>query len=125
VTDPYRRGRQVTFFNANGDRYPDLFVGNGYPRQDGIPSPNRVFVNVGGTAFREVVVAGVTTEIGARCASAADLDRDGYDGLLVCGKTGLRIYRNQRNGQFEDMAPALGLSNPHADAVAADIYGRR
>ena len=45
VTDPFGRGRQVAFFNLNGDRYPDLFVGNDYPRQDGKPSPNRVFVN--------------------------------------------------------------------------------
>ena len=39
VTDPYGRGRQVAFFNLNGDRYPDLFVGNDYPRQDGSPHP--------------------------------------------------------------------------------------
>ena len=123
VTDPYGRGRQVTFLNFNGDRYPDLFLGNHYPRQDGIPSPNRVFVNVSGTTFRELVVPGVTAEIGARCASATDIDGDGFDDLLVCGNNALRIYRNNGNNGFQNMAPALNLNNNHADAVAVDLDG--
>jgi len=125
VTDPVGRGRQVTFFNLNGDRYPDLFVGNHYPRQDGIPSPNRVFVNVTGTSYRELVVPGVTGQIGARCASAADIDGDGFDDLLVCGNDALRIYRNNRNNGFQNMAPILGLATNHADAIAVDLDGDR
>ncbi len=129
VTDPYGRGRQVTFFNLNGDKFPDLFVGNEYPRVDGIPTPNRVFVNVfknGRRQFEERIIPGVTAEIGAAaCAFAADVDGDGDDDLFVCGNNGLRIYRNDfRQGRgFKDMAPSLGLSAYHTDVVAADVNG--
>jgi hypothetical protein len=129
VTDPYGRGRQVTFFNLNGDNLPDLFVGNEYPRADGIPSPNRVFmntVNKGIQKFEEKVLTGVTAEIGAAaCAFAADVDRDGDDDLFVCGNSGLRIYRNdfRKDSAFVDMAPSLGLSAYHTDVVAADVNG--
>ena len=129
VTDPYGRGRQVTFFNLNGDKFPDLFVGNEYPRVDGIPSPNRVFVNVfkdGRRQFEERIIPGVTAEIGAAaCAFAADVDNDGDDDLFVCGNNGLRIYRNdfRKNKTFVDMAPGLKLSAYHTDVVAADVNG--
>jgi hypothetical protein len=129
VTDPYGRGRQVTFFNLNGDNLPDLFVGNEYPRKDGIASPNRVFINTvknGIQKFEERVLTGVTAEIGAAaCAFAADVDNDGDDDLFVCGNNGLRIYRNDfRQGKgFKDMAPSLGLSAYHTDVVAADVNG--
>ncbi len=123
VTDPYGRGRQVTFLRANGDAYPDLFVGNHYPRTDSVPSPNRLFLNAGGTGFQEQVVSGLTGEIGARCASAADIDADGYDDLLVCGNNGLRIYRNTAGTGFVNMAPDLGLSDTHLDALAVDVSG--
>jgi hypothetical protein len=129
VTDPYGRGRQVTFFNLNGDKFPDLFVGNEYPRADGILTPNRVFVNVfkaGRRQFEERIIPGVTAEIGAaECAFAADVDGDGDDDLFVCGNNGLRMYRNDfRQGKgFKDMAPSLGLSAYHTDVVAADVNG--
>jgi hypothetical protein len=121
VTDPYGRGRQVTFLDFNGDAYPDLFVGNEYPRVDRVPSPNRLFVNVGGTRFQEVVLPGLTGEIGARCAQAADLDQDGLDDLIVCGNTAPRIYRNLGGRGFQDMAPSLGLAKRHSHAVAVDL----
>jgi hypothetical protein len=121
VTDPYGRGRQVTFLNANGDAYPDLFVGNEYPRVDHIPSPNRLFVNVGGTRFEEVAVPGLTGEIGSRCAQAADLDQDGLDDLLVCGNSALHVYRNLGGNRFEDLGPSLGLTKRHSHAVAVDL----
>jgi hypothetical protein len=119
----------VTFFNLNGDNLPDLFVGNEYPRKDGIASPNRVFINTvknGIQKFEERVLTGVTAEIGAAaCAFAADVDNDGDDDLFVCGNNGLRIYRNDfRQGKgFKDMAPSLGLSAYHTDVVAADVNG--
>ena len=115
MKDPYGRGRQVTFFNLNGDKFPDLFVGNEYRVTMASRARNRVFVNTvknGRQKFEERVLAGVTAEIGAAaCAFAADVDNDGDDDLFVCGNNGLRIYRNDfRQGKgFKDMAPSLGL----------------
>ena len=82
-----------------------------------------MFVNRGGSSYREVIIPGVTWEVGARCASATDIDDDGYDDLLVCGNEGLRIYRNTGDGRFENMAPALELANRHAHAIAIDLDG--
>ena len=50
VADPYGRGREVAFVDANHDAYPDLYVTNEYPRADSIPSPNRLYINEGGRA---------------------------------------------------------------------------
>ena len=35
VVDMYGRGREATFIDSNHDAYPDLFVGNDFPRSDG------------------------------------------------------------------------------------------
>ena len=37
------------WIDLNHDRYPDLFIGNDEPRYDDHTSPNRTYVNVGGT----------------------------------------------------------------------------
>ncbi|UHD17113.1 FG-GAP-like repeat-containing protein [Thiocapsa bogorovii] len=123
VTDPYGRGRRVAWFNYNGDEFPDLFVGNDFPRKDGIPSPNRVFVNQGGRRFTEAVISGLTQELGAWCALAVDIDRDGYDDLFVCGSKRLYVYRNLGGNGFEDVAPALNLAKYYNHVDAADLNG--
>src|SRR5215204_2207378 len=82
VADPGGRGRQPITLNANGDKWPDLFTGQA-PGVDH-PSPNRLWVNQGGTGF--VNPPGLPTEeIGNGCDTAGDFDRDGYDELVVCG----------------------------------------
>src|SRR4029450_12492030 len=53
VEDVWGRGRHPAWIDLNGDRWPDLFLGNDEPRYDDHTSPNRTFVNVGGTRFRE------------------------------------------------------------------------
>jgi hypothetical protein len=116
----------VTFFNFNKDEYPDLFVGNEYGRPDGVPSPNRVFVNVSGKRFDELKASlsnPVTAQIGAKCAFAADIDGDRFDDLMVCGsgQQVLKIYRNDKGKGFTDVAGSLGLSKFHQDVVAADL----
>ncbi|HET7234984.1 MAG TPA: VCBS repeat-containing protein, partial [Actinomycetota bacterium] len=109
VADPYGRGRRVTFIDANGDAYPDLFVGNLYPRQDDVPSPNRLFINRGGR-FREAPRFGLTEEVGAGCAQAADFDDDGWEDLLVCGLDSLHLYRNRDGEGFHDVSGSVGVS---------------
>jgi hypothetical protein len=123
VTDPLGRGRDVVWLNYNGDRYPDLFVGNHFPRVDRRPTPNRLFVNQGGSRLVEVRIDGLTAELGGYSAHAADLDRNGYDDLLVTGKAGrLMVYRDNRGSGYRDVASSLGLGNAMY-VTTADVTG--
>jgi FG-GAP-like repeat len=124
VTDPWGRGRAVTFIDVNHDAYPDLFIGNDYPRKDGRRSPNRLFINKGGTHFQQLKTD-VTRQLGARCADAADVNGDGWEDLLVCGKPGrgLRLYRNLHGTGFTDVTRAWGIAGKAASAQLVDIDG--
>jgi hypothetical protein len=121
VTDPYGRGRKSTFIDADGDPWPDLFVGNTFPRPDGQPTMNRLFINQGGTRYVERVVPGLTGELGSRCAEAVDVDGDGWQDLLVCGQPNFHVYRNDGGMGFTDIARSLGLAGWIGDAFAANI----
>lgn len=123
VTDPYGRGRHTAFFDLNGDPYPDLFVGNDFPRQDEHPSPNRTFVNVRGEGFREVRI-GATGELGALCVTPGDLDGDGWEDLVVCGKERLLVYRNRAGDKaartLRETARGLGVALPGVVSAVVD-----
>lgn len=126
VTDPYGRGRVATFVDVNHDPYPDLFVGNQYPRQDGIPVPNHLLINQGGTSFAAAPEFGIDVEVGGMCAQAADIDRDGWEDLLVCGQTGLHLYRNDGGTGFVEITGAWGvgsLTSGLHSARLADLTG--
>jgi VCBS repeat protein len=127
VADPYGRGRHLAFIDVNHDPFPDLYVGNACCRPDGNPSPNRLFINMGGTSFQEADI-GVTEEIGSRCAQAADFDNDGWEDLLACPQPrmgGLRLYRNSGgpSPSFTDVSSAVGLGDVDAAAILADMNG--
>jgi len=125
VDDPFGRGRRLTFLDLNQDAYPDLFVGNTYPRKDDRASPNRLFLNESGAEFTEVTGSGVTRELGARCVQAVDVDADGWDDLLVCGKEGrpLRLYRNNHRNGFVGVTHAYGLRGHAVSAEIIDLDG--
>jgi tetratricopeptide (TPR) repeat protein/peroxiredoxin len=57
--------------------------------------------------------------------SVADIDNDGFDDLYVCQPAGLpnRLYRNRRDGTFEDITDAsgLGILDNTACALFADF----
>ncbi len=128
VADPYGRGREVTFLDVDHDAYPDLYVTNAYPRADGIPSPNRLFVSVGGTGYRAAPEYGLDVELGGilgtqTCVQTVDLDRDGWDDLPVCGKAGLKMYLHD-GAAFTDRRAALNMPvGVHFDARLADMNG--
>ncbi|CAN5171262.1 hypothetical protein BH20ACT24_BH20ACT24_01610 [soil metagenome] len=125
VMDAYGRGRHSTFIDVDRNGSPDLFVGNDPLRLDGLPSPNRLFLNQGEGSFREAPEFGVNEEIGARCASAPDVNGDGWQDLLVCSDSGPRMYRNHRGRRFLDVTSAMGMSGltDVARAVTADVDG--
>ena len=123
VVDMHGRGREATFIDSNHDAYPDLFVGNDFPRSDGRRSANRLFINNGGTGFTPLHVPGMTAEIGARCAQAADVTGDGWEDMLVCGKEELHVYRNSHGVGFTDVSRRWQVSGAPKHAVLADLNG--
>ncbi len=60
--------------------------------------------------------------------SVADIDNDGFDDLYVCQPAGLpnRLYRNRRDGTFEDITESsgLGVLENTACALFADLSNR-
>lgn len=125
VTDDYGRSREATFLDVNHDPYPDLFVLNKYPRPDDIPSPNRLYINEGGTRFRDAPEFGLEEEVGGedKCAQPADFDSDGWEDLLVCGKHRLILYRNVGGTEFVDITENVGITGEWFDAELVDLDG--
>ena len=97
VEDVWGRGRYPALLDLNSDEYPDLFVGNDIPRRDEHTTENRTFVNDGGERFREVDL-GISLEVGANCVQVLDVDGDGTDDLLLCGKDETFLYLRQGAG---------------------------
>lgn len=125
VMDPFGRGRHVVTIDANHDGLDDLFVGNSPERPDGLPSPNRLFLNVGNGTFRDAPDFGLDQEIGSTCAVTGDFDADGYQDLLVCPEGGrsVRLYRNDAGAGFTDVSSLLGTNGDAADALMTDLNG--
>jgi hypothetical protein len=128
------RSHYVTFLNANGDLYPDLFVGNAEPRAvtgdpcdnpaNGLPSEqSKLFINQAGSGFLSVTTWGIGGYGGTRCAEVLDVNRDGWDDLLVCGGTTTQLYRNNQGAGFTNIAGANALAANHLDADAGDLDG--
>lgn len=107
IEDVWGRGRHPAWIDLNGDRWPDLFLGNDEPRYDSHTSPNRTFVNVGGTRFREVNL-GVTDQDGSACVQVLDVNDDGRDDILLCGDVRTHLYVRQAN-RFVDETAAYGI----------------
>jgi hypothetical protein len=100
----------------DNDGWLDLFVG-AEAGATGAPAPPRslLYRNRGDGTFEEVAVkAGVANE-GLMCKGAnwGDFDGDGYPDLLVANNVGPpRLYRNNGDGTFTDVAPQMGITRP-------------
>jgi hypothetical protein len=127
VFDPFGRARLGVFINANGDARPDLFVANEANRGDAMPSPNRLFINRGAGGYRSAPGYGLEREmsadLGGDGAKTGDLDKDGWEDLLLPTPSGLRVYHNDQGNGFTDVAQSVGLGqNPQAVSLA-DVNG--
>jgi FG-GAP-like repeat len=114
VQDVWGRGRFPVFLDLNHDRWPDLFVGNEFPRADRHPTPNRTYVNRDGQRFVEARM-GLTLEIGNLCSVAGD-DGNGKDDLLVCGLNRMFLFRARSSG-FRNVTEQVGLPDVRATAA--------
>jgi tetratricopeptide (TPR) repeat protein len=102
----------------DNDGWLDLFVGSELVMVDGRPVPtrSRLYHNKGDGTFEEVALpAGVANE-GFLCKGAnwGDFDGDGYPDLFVANYNGpCRLFRNNRDGTFTDVARPMGVTKPH------------
>jgi hypothetical protein len=128
VLEPFTRGGGGTFIRANADEFPDLFVANERERVDGMPAPNRLFINQAGTAYHYAPRYGLEREVGdgpdtGDVAATADINKDGWQDLLVQADSGLRLYRNDQGTRFTDATDSVGLGQSVVDATLADVNG--
>jgi VCBS repeat protein len=122
VSDPAGRGRNSTVLDANNDGYPDLFSGTAALRADGLPSPNRLYLNTGHGSMLDSPGMGLDLTIGSRSAHAVDYNGDGWPDLLVGGDVGgLHLYKNDQGRGFTDVSSILGGSTAAVDAGMADV----
>lgn len=121
VADLFGRGRNVTFIDVNRDGYPDVYIGNEGDRPDGLPASSQLFLNVGGSAFREAPEYGLDLETGSGCGQAADFNNDGWQDLLLCTHAGLKLYRNEQGSGFTEVSRAMRIAHNPADAQFADV----
>ena len=92
-------------FDLDGD--VDLFVGNEL-------APCQLFRNDGNAGFTDIAhVAGVTNRRFAKGATWGDFDEDGRPDLYVSNLEGMnRLYHNNGDGTFTDVAPVLNVGRP-------------
>jgi len=97
-------------YDQDGDL--DLYVGNESPRQPRIPS--QLFRNDGDGTFTDVTdEAGVRNHRYAKAVAWGDFDADGWPDLYVSNMGGHnRLYRNQGDGTFVDVARRLRVHRP-------------
>ncbi|HRN55171.1 MAG TPA: VCBS repeat-containing protein [Agriterribacter sp.] len=126
----------AVFFDANGDGYPDLYVGSGgyeYAETNGLLQ-DRLYMNNGkGTFIRaQHALPQMITSTG--CVKAADMDGDGDIDLFVGGRVIPGRYPftpvsyvllNDGKGNFTDVtstvAPAIGKIGMVTDALWIDL----
>lgn len=128
----------ATFFDANGDGLPDLYVVTGGSEySEGAQAlADRLYINEGSGRFRKAKDAlPPLTQSGSRVV-AADYDGDGAIDLFVGarsipGRYGIdpqsALLRNDGKGHFTDvterLAPGLGHVGMVTDAVWQDVDG--
>ena len=138
ATDSSAEDVSATFFDANGDGHPDLYVVTGGSEFSDASPPleDRLYLNDGKGNFRKAGGALPPLAISGSRAVAADFDGDGVIDLFVGGRSVPGRYgidpqsvllKNDGHGHFTDVtdraAPGLSRIGMVTDAVWKDIDG--
>ena len=117
VVSPDFRGNALIVFDADGDGRLDVLAGS---RSGGV----HLYINSGGLRFEDATDAFVlSADIGARAATAADLDNDGDTDVIVASRGGAVLVENLR-GRFAEPVPLPHLgTTEHILTVDVDSDG--
>jgi hypothetical protein len=119
--------------DANGDTFPDLFLGNAPQRA--MPDPcdhdpklpseiSKLYLNIEGRRFRHVpgwlVAHG---GLGAACIVPLDFNGDGWQDLYLCHDRHEppALFQNQRGHGYIDVTARHSLSHQVAEAAVTDL----
>ncbi len=104
----------AAFADYDNDGDLDLYVGNEYSPE--MPAPSQLFRNDGDGTFTDVAArAGVENRGYAKGVTWGDYDNDRFPDLFVSNHGGVnRLYRNNADGTFTDVAGRAGVSRPVA-----------
>ena len=97
----------AAWYDFNNDGHLDLYIGNE-------EYPSQLFLNDGRGRFRDIAEsAGVTNDRFAKAVSWGDFDQDGHADLYVSNFNGRnRLYKNNGDGTFTDVAGQLDVALP-------------
>ena len=78
-------------------------------------APSQLFINEAGTFEDVASISGVTNDRWSKGVIFGDYDSDRYPDIYVSNFEGAnRLYRNNGDRTFTDMAPSLGVTEPEA-----------
>ncbi len=124
LAEPFHPNKTAAWADHDNDGDLDLFVGN--ESTTDVDAPCELFQNEGDGTFRDVAVAaGLDVRLFANGTSWGDYDGDRYPDFYV--STGFsnpllvsddgspnRLFHNNKDGTFTDLAPELGVTEPIA-----------
>jgi len=111
LAEPMYPTQAVAWADYDNDGDLDLYFAN--ESSDECKAPSQLFRNDGGKFVDVAATAGVTNDLFAKGVAWGDYDGDRYPDLFVSNSgQPNRLYRNKRDGTFEDVAQKLGVHLP-------------